>query len=192
MYEVRQTWQQVICFFFAFHQPTSVNVCTSFFLLTKTTLQPQKESKYSHSALFIFMHSKIIIHKHVHRHRNLLQPTLRSPVTTGALSLISIFTAFQKVPNLFSFMLRSATRHNFSLFSSTSLSFPLSKKRKKKLDSQHSSHVLQICAKVRGKKLPLFSPLASPLLLPCMPVSSSTCSCSSGAGGGMYCGFKHP
>lgn len=83
-----------------------------------------------------------------------LQPMLRSPITTGALSLISIFTAFHKVPNLFSFMLRSGTRRNFSLFSNTSLSFPPLKK--KKLDSQHSSHVLQICVKICGKELTLF------------------------------------
>lgn len=45
-------------------------------------------------------------------YRKPLQPMLRTPVTTGALSLICI--AFQKLPNLFSFKLHPASRHNFS------------------------------------------------------------------------------
>lgn len=113
---------------------------------------------YNHrtkASTIILHHLCIHNHKHVQGYRNPLQSMLRSPVTAGALSLISIFTAFQEVPNLFSFMLHSATRCNFSLFSSTSLS-PLKKKKKKKLDSQHSSHVLQIHMKAGGKKLTLF------------------------------------
>lgn len=108
---------------------------------------------------------------------------LRSPVTTGALSLISIFTAFQKVPNLFSFMLHSATSHNFSLFSNASLSFPPSKK---KLDSQHSSHVLQIFVWDCGNKLTLFVTtsqsfsaaflnLCFPALIPVVQVLEEAC-----------------
>lgn len=87
----------------------------------------------------------IIINKHGHRYRNPLQPMLRSPITTGVLSLISIFTAFQKVPNLFSFMLHSATRRNFSPFNNTSLSFPPLKKRKKGLTPTFLSYLTNMC-----------------------------------------------
>lgn len=64
----------------------------------------------------------------VYWYRKPLQPVLRTPITPGALSLICIYVAFQKMPNLFSFTLNPASRHHFSLFDSTSLSPPSKKK----------------------------------------------------------------
>lgn len=92
------------------------------------------EIRQVQSFCIIYIHTFIIIihiHNHVYRYRKPLQPMLKTPITTGALSPICIYIAFQKVPNLFLFMLNPASRHRFSLFSNSSVSFPPPPKKKK-------------------------------------------------------------
>lgn len=133
---------------------------------------------------------RIIMHKHVHGIEIHSSPCWGHSYKSCPKSY-QIFTAFQKVPNLFSFMLHSATRCNFSLFSNTSLSFPPQKKKKSLAPNIPLMSYKHVWKSVARSWL-CSSPLASPLLLPYMPVSSSTFSCSSGAGVGVYRGFKHP
>lgn len=102
---------------------------------------------------------------------------LRTPITPGALSLICIYIAFQKVPNLFSFTLNPANRHHFSLFDSTSLSPPSLQKKKTLTPNIPLMSCKYLCTLARS--LLCSSPLASPLLLSCMPISFSTYPCNS-------------
>lgn len=125
----------------------------------------------------------------VYWYRKPLQPVLRTPITPGALSLICIYVAFQKMPNLFSFTLNPASRHHFSLFDSTSLS-PPSLQKKTLTPNIPLMSCKYLCTLARS--LLCSSPVASPLLLSCMLISSSTYPCNSSSGGGVYCGFKFP
>lgn len=117
------------------HQASCVNVWISFFVVCfwARLYVTATEIRQVQSFCIIYIHTFVIIiytHSYVYGYRKPLQPMLRTPITTGALSLTCIYMDLEKVPYLFSFMLILASRHNFSVLSNTSLTSPHSKKPK--------------------------------------------------------------
>lgn len=105
------------------------------------------------------------------------------------LSLICICVALQKVPNLFSFMLNQSADVSSHCYITPPSLLPSSKKQ---LDSQHSSHVLQIFVYFGKRFAALLTTGQSTSTVLYMPISSSTYWWSSSSGGGVSCGFKYP
>lgn len=130
------------------------------------------EIRQVQSFCIIYIHTFLIIiyiHNRVYEHRKPLQPMLRTPITTGALSLTCIYIDLQKMPYLFSFMLNPASRHNFSLFSNTSLTFPPLQKTKSLTPNIPLMSYKYLCKSLARSWL-CSSPWAILLLLPCMSI----------------------